>query len=81
MALSTNDSNGSKKYLSVVGGKISQKVTADTPGAVKRTNKNGVEIWELQFGSVSGIIRDIKLKEDANYGNQYEVSMQDADEH
>lgn len=81
MALSTSDSKGSKKFLSVVGGKISQKVTAETPGAVKRTNKNGVEIWELQFSSVTGIIRDIKLKEDANYGNQYEVSIQDADEH
>lgn len=80
MALSTSDSKGSKKFLSVVGGKISQKVTAETPNAVKRINKNGAEIWELQFGSVSGIIRDIKLKEDATYGNQYEITIQDADE-
>jgi hypothetical protein len=79
MALS-NDQKGSKTFLSVVGGKISQKVSADTPGAVERVNKNGAKIHELKFSSVSGIVRDVKLKEDATYGNQYEISIQDADE-
>jgi hypothetical protein len=79
MALSNSQST-STVFLSVVGGKISQKVKPETPGAVKRVNKMGNDIYELQFSKLSGILNNVKLKEDDTYGNQYEIYLQDADE-
>lgn len=79
MALSNSQST-SAVFLSVVGGKISQKVKPETPNAVKRVNKMGNDIYELQFTKLSGILNDVKLKEDDTYGNQYELYLQDADE-
>jgi hypothetical protein len=79
MALSNSQST-STVFLSVVGGKISQKVKPETPGAVKRVNKMGNDIYELQFSKLSGILKNVKLKEDDTYGNQYEIYLEDVGE-
>lgn len=79
MALSNSQSTSSI-YLSVLGGKICQKVKPETPNAIKRINKSGNEIYELHFSKLSGLLKDVKLKEDATFGNQYEIYLQDADE-
>ena len=62
MALKNNEERGSTIYLSVVGGKISQKVTKETVGAVERVNKNNVTVYEQHFNAIEGVLENIKLK-------------------
>ena len=84
MGLGTSRSEN-RIYLSVGFGKIRQKtmengvrVTAETPNAVKRTTQQGGDTWALEFDFIEGIIENIFYKEDANYGNSFEVIIRDA---
>lgn len=68
-------------YLSIVGGRFSQKVNKDTPGAVHREYElsNGAkgEKWELVFAKWSGVVRGIEFK-DSDYGKVCNVILDDA---
>lgn len=83
MALGSN--TGSPKiYLSVGFGKIrqkslenKQKVDSNTPGAVKRETQSGAESWALEHDYITGKIENIFYKEDAQYGNSFEVVISD----
>lgn len=66
-----------KTYLSISFGKIREKVTKDTPGAVSRTNKLGDIVWERVDNSIEGRIVDISYKEHSEYGNSYEIVIDD----
>lgn len=67
----TQHEGSGKVYLSVIEGKLRQKVTEDTEGAVKRDWKapdgsTGTK-WELVYNSVTGTITDLRTK-DSDYG-------------
>jgi len=76
MALS-NNTHSQTTFLSIVNGKICRKVTKDTEGAVERTNKNGVLIYELQWTSLIGIIESISIRQSEEYGDQWEIMIRD----
>lgn len=80
MALKNNEERGSTVYLSVVGGKISQKVTKETVGAVERVNKNNVTVYEQHFNAIEGVLENIKLKPSDEYGDSYDVTFRDVDQ-
>lgn len=70
-----------KPYLSIVGGNIVQKVSADTAGARKReyelpNKQNGVK-WELVYTSWTGKIFGITFK-DTDYGEVCHIELDDA---
>lgn len=58
-----------KTYLSVSDGKIVKRVEEGTPGAVSRTTKSGKVLHELKFSYVSGILTDIRIRENEFNGN------------
>jgi hypothetical protein len=83
MALGTN-SGTPKIYLTVGFGKIRQKtldnkqrVDANTPKAVKRLTQSGAESWALEFDFIEGLIDSIFYKEDREYGDSFEVVIED----
>lgn len=71
----TNDSTR-KTYLHIIGGKVIMKVKSDTPGAVKRTNKNGDEVFELLFDSLEGRIKAIEVEDHKDYGQQLRTTVE-----
>ncbi len=83
--MSLGSHSGSPKiFLQVSFGKIrqknlenKQKVDANTPGAVRRETQSGNESWALEHDYLLGIIDNIFYKEDAQYGNSFEVVISD----
>lgn len=68
--LTAHEASG-KVYLSIIEGKLRQKVTEDTEGAVKRDweapdGSKGTK-WELIYNSVSGTVTRLYTK-DSDYG-------------
>lgn len=81
--MALNKQTKSSTYLTVVGGKISQRVPEGTEGAVARILKNGPnegsEVYELQYGSVSGNIVGGSV-DNGDYGDQISIEIQDGKE-
>ena len=71
----TKSEKGSKTYLTIINGKFAQKVTADTPNAVARENKNKQLIHELLYDALEGQITGLKM-EDSDFGRQLIVEVQ-----
>lgn len=71
----SNDS-GKKTYLHIIGGKIAMRVKSDTPGAVKRVNKNGDEVFELLFDSLDGRIKAIDIEDHESFGQRLRVTVE-----
>jgi hypothetical protein len=80
MALKNNEEQGNKIFLKVVGGKIAQKVSEGTLGAVARTNKNGEVVHEQYYNAIEGWIESIEFKPSKEYGNSYDVTIRDTDQ-
>ena len=72
------ENTNTKIYLNIVNGKIAQKVEESTSGARSRKNKNGVEVWEKLYNSVSGTITSLKM-DDSQYGKQLKVGLNDGE--
>lgn len=73
-------SHKKRTYLSIVNGKIAQKVEEGTSGAVSRKNKNEQVIHELLHDSVSGRIKEMKIEQKTFSGGktkQLEILMDD----
>ena len=71
-----------KTFLQVAYGKLRQKttengqrVTKDTPGAVLRKTQSGEESWAIEYDSITGTIENMYFKQDAQYGDSYEVTV------
>jgi hypothetical protein len=81
--MALNKQNKSSTYLTIVGGKISQRVPEGTDGAVARKLKNGPnegsEVYELQYGSVTGKITGGSV-ESGDYGDQVAIEISDGKE-
>lgn len=69
MAL-VNKSN--RIFLTIGGGKVVQSygVGPDTPGAVKRERADGKVVYEIRYDSVSGVIKDVRTKDDEFNGKK-----------
>jgi hypothetical protein len=72
----------SGKFFSIVGGKFVERVRDNTVGAVSRTNKNGVIVWELVHDCFVAKLIDIKVVESQNVqiGTQWAFKFQDGEE-
>lgn len=49
-------------YLNIIQGKIAQKVTEHTQGAVERENKNGHIVYEMLYECVYGFLVGVSIK-------------------
>lgn len=78
MAL-TSHSGVKRIYLSIIGGKLAQKVEKGTANAVSRLNKKSEEVWELLHQKVSGMIEEMKI-EKKDFGEQLDITMNDVGE-
>lgn len=84
MARGTFEDNGKPVYLRIAEGKIVETVEEGTPGAVKRTTKNGKEVWERRDGYVDGLITSMYNKEREYNGevmHSLVIRLRDKDEH
>ena len=81
--MALNKQNKTSTYLTIVGGKISQRVPEGTDGAIARKLKNGPnegsEVYELQYGSVTGKITGGSV-ESGDYGDQVAIEIADGKE-
>lgn len=71
-------------YLSIIEGKLKQKVDKDTNGAIRRDYeiKKGKEVvkgtkYELEFDAWVGIMKDLTIR-DTDYGEQLSITFDDA---
>lgn len=67
------------KYFTILGGKFSLRVSAETPGAVARVNKLGKTVYEVYHDSFTGKLIGIRTK-DSEYGKNWEFDFQDGGE-
>lgn len=85
--MSLNESTrGNRTYVSIVQGQLAQRVTEDTPRAIKRIiedkkTKAKREVWELLYGTADGMIEGIEIKEDGSFGDQLNINMSDNGRH
>lgn len=63
---------GSRRFVTVVNGKLAERVAKNTEGAVERTNKNGKVIYEKYHSQVSGKISKLELRSKEFEGKTYE---------
>lgn len=73
-----NSSGGSKTFYYIINGKITTKVTPDTPNAVKRINKNSEEVFELNYDFIEGNLIDFRVRKNEKTGsNEYVFTFDD----
>lgn len=71
------NAGGNKVYLTIYNGKLARKVPQGTPDAISRINKNGVQVHELLYPSVTGYITGIYNKESKEYGDNVNIVFDD----
>lgn len=75
----TNKNYSNVKYINLFDGHFAVQAPAGADGATKRINKNGVEVWEYLYNTITGMIRDIVPYEN-EYGKQWRVTLEDGPE-
>lgn len=55
--------SANRTFLSVSDGKIVQRCTEHTPGAIARVKKDNTTVYELRFGYIEGLLTSISTKE------------------
>lgn len=70
---------GSSKYYSIFEGTFRRVVTPDTEGAVKRTNKNGRDVYEMVLEALDGYITRMYVYTHAEYKEQLVITLMDKD--
>jgi hypothetical protein len=68
--------NSNRIYLSVADGKIIQRVKEGTPNAIQRVTKNGKTVHEIKFGSLSGFLSGVSIKEN-EFGKDWVFEIED----
>ena len=66
-------------FITILGGKLCQRVSEDTVGAVKRTNKLGNVVYEKFYDSFTGKLIDVKVQDGA-YGKTWNFVFKDKEE-
>lgn len=67
-------------YITILGGKFSQRVDANTPGAVMRVNKLNKTVYEKYYTEFTGKLVGIKTQDSDAYGKNWIFSFQDRGE-
>lgn len=66
-------------FITILGGKLCQRVPEGTEGAVKRVNKLGNTVYEKFYDSFTGRLVDIKVQ-DGTYGKTWNFVFVDKEE-
>ncbi len=66
-------------YITILGGKLCQRVQEGTEGAITRVNKIGNTVHEKFYDSFTGKLIDIKVQ-DGTYGKTWNFIFQDSEE-
>lgn len=73
------NSGDGRTFLNTFKGKFTKRANAETNGAVKRTNKNGKEVYELQFDTLRDvIIQEFERRESEEYGLSWNIKLADS---
>lgn len=67
------------KYITILGGKFSQRVSEGTVGATTRVNKAGKTVFENYYDSFTGKLVGIKTQ-DGEYGKNWLFSFKDKED-
>ena len=73
------DTRQSGNFITILGGKLCQRVPDGTEGAVQRTNKLGNVVFEKFYDSFTGKLIDIKVQ-DGTYGKTWNFVFKDKEE-
>jgi hypothetical protein len=73
------DTRQSGNFITILGGKLCQRVPERTEGSVQRTNKLGNVVFEKFYDSFTGKLLDIKVQ-DSTYGKTWNFVFQDKKE-
>jgi len=73
------DNRQAGNYITILGGKLCQRVPEGTEGAIKRVNKLGNTVFEKFYDSFTGRLVDIKVQE-GTYGKTWNFVFQDREE-
>ena len=63
-------------YISIIGGKFTVKTDKADSQAILRINKNGQEVWERHYDTVTGTIKNIE-HETTEYGDNLVLTLND----
>jgi len=64
-------------YLTIMRGKVVQRVDKDTEGAIERVTKTDKTVYELEYDYISGLLVDIKKEESEEYNDQWVLTILD----
>jgi hypothetical protein len=73
------DNRQAGNYITILAGKLCQRVPEGTEGAIKRVNKLGNTVFEKFYDSFTGRLVDIKVQ-DGTYGKTWNFVFVDKDE-
>lgn len=73
------DNRTDGKFITIYGGKFSQRVDEGTEGAVKRVNKQGKVVFEKYYDSFTGKLVSIKVQ-DGTYGKTWNFGFKDGED-
>ena len=76
MAATQSASEGN--FYNIVQNSFRKKVEEGTEGAIMRKNKKEVEVYELSFDNISGMIVNIEVKE-TPFGQNIQIKLDDGD--
>lgn len=68
-----------KQFYSVFAGAFRTRVREDYPDAIRRVNKNGVEVFEREVKALFGLIESVSL-EDSDFGKQIKITLDKNDD-
>lgn len=73
----TTGTSNNFQFAQIVNGEFHVKVEKETPGAIARENKNGVEVHELIYNELEGIyLHEIEIRE-SEFGKQLQIYLRD----
>lgn len=67
------------RFINLFDGHFAVTASHNEEGAVRRINKNNVEVWEYLYNSLSGRVTEI-LTHENEYGKSWRVTLQDGPE-
>lgn len=73
------DNRQAGNFITILDGKLCQRVPEGTEGAIQRTNKLGKVVFEKFYDSFTGRLLDIKVQ-DGTYGKTWNFVFQDKGE-
>jgi hypothetical protein len=78
MGFGEQKTGGSTTYVNIVGGKLSIRAKEGDDGAVSRTNKNDVVVWERHYPNLTGALINVDCKMNEKLkANEYIITIDD----